>query len=146
MIVWFGNGGLNVPAWPASVPIVSTPTPRMSRSSASSRDARASNPGLCGPSAATFANAAGSVRRRDPRCGRPERLRQIDDAHGAAREGVSELGQKGRRHSAAELLFFRRGHFDESIELGDAEQLAEPLADVEELQLDTCPRRSRVRL
>ena len=40
MIAWFGNGGSNVPACPASVPIVSTPTPSTSRSRASNRDAR----------------------------------------------------------------------------------------------------------
>ena len=66
MMVWFGNGGSNPPAWPASVPMVSTPTPSTSRSWASIRDASASKPGLCGPSAATFRNAAGSVRVLQP--------------------------------------------------------------------------------
>ena len=48
------------PAWPASVPIVSTPTPRMSRSCASRRDVAASKPGLCGPSACDVEERAGA--------------------------------------------------------------------------------------
>ena len=58
MMVWFGNGGSKRPACPASVPIVSTPTPSTSRSWASSREAAASNPGLCGPSARALMNAS----------------------------------------------------------------------------------------
>src|SRR5579885_2444148 len=58
MVAWLGNGGLKVPACPASVPIVSTPTPSTSRSCASSRDVAASNPGLCGPSLEALMNEA----------------------------------------------------------------------------------------
>ena len=94
MMAWFGNGGSNVAAWPASVPIVSTPTPRTSRSCARSSDARLSKPGLCGPSVATFRKAAvvGAAApagaQQDPRFGRnqPELRLPFGNAFGGEQE------------------------------------------------------------
>ncbi len=46
---WHGNGGSNECAAPASVPTVSTPTPRIGVSSASQRAHSTEMPGVCGP-------------------------------------------------------------------------------------------------
>src|SRR5712691_5157543 len=47
MKVWLGKAGSNPPACPASVPTVSTPTPRMSRSSARNAEHDGWKPGEC---------------------------------------------------------------------------------------------------
>src|SRR5215472_13514554 len=66
IMVWFGNGGVKVPAWPASVPTVSTPTPRISRSIARNSEHVWWKPGECAPSAATLRNSSRPVRELQP--------------------------------------------------------------------------------
>ena len=61
-MVWQGNIGSNVAAWPASVPTVSTPTPRMSRSLARNGTACGWKPGVCGPSAVMLRNSRAPLR------------------------------------------------------------------------------------
>ena len=82
---------IEVPACPASVPTVSTPTPRMSRSCASS--ARPPwKPGLCGPSSPTLRNARRPVRWLQPvrsSTHAPRGIRPCSRSHASMRSGVS---------------------------------------------------------
>src|SRR5918995_1491417 len=58
--LWQGKGGSKLWAAPASVPTVSTPMPRMGRSSASQRAQATSIPGVWGPVSSALSKAASS--------------------------------------------------------------------------------------
>ena len=58
--LWQGKGGSKQWAVPASVPTVSTPMPRMGRSSASQRAQATSIPGVWGPVSSALRKAASS--------------------------------------------------------------------------------------
>src|SRR6185437_780196 len=96
MVAWFGKGGSKVPAWPASVPTVSTPTPKMSRSLASSSDAERWKPGVCGPCSSALKKSA-PARVLHPVCTstqapagmRPWRLSQARMCSGSRRKSGS---------------------------------------------------------
>src|SRR5262249_26637510 len=66
MMQWFENGGSKVEAMPASVPTVSTPTPRMSRCFARNSEHSLVQPGWWGPSLPRFKYSAADLRFDQP--------------------------------------------------------------------------------